>query len=264
MNVMHSIDLLYAISGFAVGALVGMTGVGGGALMTPLLILLFGVHPATAVGSDLLYAAATKTGGTLVHGLSRTVDWRIVGRLAAGSVPMTGLTLLMLSRFDVDGTAARGLITSALSTALFVTAAVLIFRRRIGGSPDCPAHRSHRRRAWRARLHLVRRCRRPRHDRARAPLPAASHGAHRWLRYRPCRAAHAGRRLRALVPWFDRLAPRGFIAVRFASRHRPRQLCLCPRTGDGLAPDARDDSDHRRQQIGDVAGAHHRPHPPPR
>ena|SRR5579883_369299 len=131
MNVMHSIDLLYAISGFAVGALVGMTGVGGGALMTPLLILLFGVHPATAVGSDLLYAAATKTGGTLVHGLSRTVDWRIVGRLAAGSVPMTGLTLLMLSRFDVDGTAARGLITSALSTALFVTAAVLIFRRRI-------------------------------------------------------------------------------------------------------------------------------------
>lgn len=131
MNVMHAIDVLYAISGFAVGALVGMTGVGGGALMTPLLILLFGIHPATAVGSDLLYAAATKTGGTLVHGLSRTVDWRVVGRLAVGSVPMTGLTLLMLSRFDVDGTAARGLITSVLSTALFVTAAVLIFRRRI-------------------------------------------------------------------------------------------------------------------------------------
>jgi len=83
----HSVDLLYAISGFCVGLLVGMTGVGGGSLMTPLLILLFGIHPATAVGTDLLYAAATKSGGTLVHGLNRNIDWRVVGRLAAGSVP---------------------------------------------------------------------------------------------------------------------------------------------------------------------------------
>ena len=67
------IDPLYSLSGFAVGALVGMTGVGGGSLMTPLLILLFGVHPATAVGTDLLYAAVTKTGGSLVHA-SRAVS----------------------------------------------------------------------------------------------------------------------------------------------------------------------------------------------
>lgn len=129
--VIHSIDLLYAASGFAVGALVGMTGVGGGSLMTPLLILLFGVHPATAVGSDLFYACATKSGGTLVHGLSRTVEWRVVGRLAAGSVPGTVVTLLVLSFLDVNGTFARGLITTVLSSALFATAAVLIFRRRI-------------------------------------------------------------------------------------------------------------------------------------
>jgi len=129
--VIHSVDLLYVISGFAVGTLVGMTGVGGGSLMTPLLILMFGIHPATAVGSDLLYAAATKTGGTLVHGLNRTVDWRVVGRLAAGSVPMTALTLLALSQLDINSTAARGLITTVLGTALFATAAVLIFRRRI-------------------------------------------------------------------------------------------------------------------------------------
>src|SRR5882757_3939468 len=58
------IDPLYVASGFGVGLLVGMTGVGGGSLMTPLLILLFGVHPTTAVGTDLLYAAATKTGGS--------------------------------------------------------------------------------------------------------------------------------------------------------------------------------------------------------
>ena len=69
---------------FAVGFLVGMTGVGGGALMTPLLILLFHVHPTTAVGTDLLYASITKTGGSLVHGFNRNIDWRIVGRLALG------------------------------------------------------------------------------------------------------------------------------------------------------------------------------------
>ena len=66
------IDPLYVASGFGVGLLVGMTGVGGGSLMTPLLILLFGVHPSTAVGTDLLYAAGTKTGGSVVHGWSRT------------------------------------------------------------------------------------------------------------------------------------------------------------------------------------------------
>jgi hypothetical protein len=111
--------------------LVGITGVGGGSLMTPLLILLFGVHPATAVGSDLLYAAATKSAGTLVHGLNKTVDWRIVGRLAAGSVPMTALTLFVLSKLDLSGAAAGGLITIVLGCALFVTAGALIFRRQL-------------------------------------------------------------------------------------------------------------------------------------
>src|SRR5437660_12499808 len=93
-----SIDFLYTISGFCVGVLVGMTGVGGGSLMTPLLILMFGINPATAVGTDLLYASVTKSGGTLVHGMSRTVDWRVVGRLAAGSVPATVLTIAALSQ----------------------------------------------------------------------------------------------------------------------------------------------------------------------
>jgi hypothetical protein len=127
----HSVDLLYSISGFCVGVLVGMTGVGGGSLMTPLLILLFGIHPATAVGTDLLYAAATKSAGTLVHGLNRNIDWRIVGRLAVGSVPMTALTLLALSGFGIYSGAARGLITGVLSGALAATAAVLIFRKGI-------------------------------------------------------------------------------------------------------------------------------------
>ena len=121
------IDPLYSLSGFAVGLLVGMTGVGGGALMTPILIMLFGVHPATAVGTDLLYAAATKTGGSLVHGFARSIEWRVVGRLATGSIPATILTLAALSHFNLSGDAARNLITLVLSVALFATAFVLVF-----------------------------------------------------------------------------------------------------------------------------------------
>src|SRR5256885_11955855 len=101
MEQLSGIDPLYIISGVLVGGLVGMTGVGGGSLMTPLLILVFGIHPATAVGTDLLYAAATKTGGTLFHGFARTIDWRVVARLASGSVPMTIVTLLVLGVLDV-------------------------------------------------------------------------------------------------------------------------------------------------------------------
>ena len=121
------IDPLFSLSGFVVGLLVGMTGVGGGSLMTPLLILLFGVHPATAVGTDLLYAAATKTGGSLVHGLARSIDWRVVRRLATGSVPATLATLAFLSRLDLDSAGARSAITFVLSVALFLTAFVLVF-----------------------------------------------------------------------------------------------------------------------------------------
>jgi uncharacterized membrane protein YfcA len=121
------IDPLYSLSGFAVGLLVGMTGVGGGSLMTPILILFFGIHPATAVGTDLLYAAATKTGGSLVHGWARSIDWKVVRRLASGSVPATAITIAVLSHFNLKGDAASDLITLMLSAALFMTAFVLVF-----------------------------------------------------------------------------------------------------------------------------------------
>ena len=125
------IDPLFSLSGFLVGMLVGMTGVGGGSLMTPLLILLFGVHPATAVGTDLIYAAATKTGGSLVHGFARSIDWTVVRRLATGSIPGTALTLLVLSQFNLDSPGARSVITMVLCVALFVSAFVLLFGGRI-------------------------------------------------------------------------------------------------------------------------------------
>ena len=89
-----SIDLRYAIAGFLVDGLVGVTGVGGGSLMTPILIVLFGVPPGTAVGTDLLFAAITKTGGSFAHGFNGTIEWRVVRRLATGSVPASSLSLV--------------------------------------------------------------------------------------------------------------------------------------------------------------------------
>jgi hypothetical protein len=125
------IDPLYVTSGFGVGLLVGMTGVGGGSLMTPLLILLFGIHPSTAVGTDLLYAAATKTGGSLVHGFSRSIHWPAVRRLASGSIPASIVTLVVLWQLDFRGDIARSLVNLVLCFALLLTAASLILRKLI-------------------------------------------------------------------------------------------------------------------------------------
>ena len=123
------IDPLYVATGFGVGLLVGMTGVGGGSLMTPLLILLFGVHPSTAVGTDLLYAAATKTGGSVVHGWARSVHWPAVLRLACGSIPASALTLLVLWKLGLRSDAERSLVNVVLCFALMLTATSLIFRK---------------------------------------------------------------------------------------------------------------------------------------
>jgi uncharacterized membrane protein YfcA len=128
MHLLSYPGLLYVLSGFAVGLLVGQTGMGGGSLMTPILMLLFGVHPATAVGTDLLLASATKTVGTLVHGLNHTVDWHITRRLASGSVPATLLTMVAISHLDLgNGTTGR-VISTTLGLMLVLTALSLIFR----------------------------------------------------------------------------------------------------------------------------------------
>jgi len=128
---MDMIEPLYVASGFGVGLLVGMTGVGGGSLMTPLLILLFGIHPSTAVGTDLLYAAATKTGGSLMHGWSRSIHWPAVTRLACGSIPASLLTLVVMWQLDLNGSSERSLVNLVLCFALLLTAISLIFRKSI-------------------------------------------------------------------------------------------------------------------------------------
>ncbi len=138
----------YTVSGFVVGAIVGMTGVGGGSLMTPLLVLMFGVSPTTAVGTDLLYAAITKSGGAWVHAKRGGVDWRLVRLLATGSIPASLATIGAIHLFALDTEALGFVITHALGAALILTALSIVFRdnirlwadRRLGfgttGAPD--------------------------------------------------------------------------------------------------------------------------------
>ncbi len=122
-------NLMYTASGFAVGLLVGITGVGGGSLMTPLLVFLFGFKPAVAVGTDLIYAAITKTAGVFVHhGKHRSVDWSIVRWLALGSLPFAGITLYVLKNLLEVGKEITGTITFTLGVALLLTACALLIR----------------------------------------------------------------------------------------------------------------------------------------
>jgi hypothetical protein len=121
-------DWLYTVSGFLVGLIVGVTGVGGGSLMTPLLVLFFGVSPATAVGTDLLYASITKSLGGWVHSRNGSVDWKVVGLLSLGSLPAALLTIVLLKYLALDEKTLKSLVTSVLSVALLLTATALLLK----------------------------------------------------------------------------------------------------------------------------------------
>lgn len=125
-------DFVFTAIGFVVGGIVGLTGVGGGSLMTPLL-LLCGVTPVVAVGTDLLYAAVTKTGAVWVHHRRRTVQWGIVGRLALGSLPGAGLAVWWLQDLVVDTALLERVIVTTLSVSLILTALVILLRGRVQG-----------------------------------------------------------------------------------------------------------------------------------
>ncbi len=124
-------ELGYTVSGLIIGFIVGVTGVGGGSLMTPLLILLFGISPATAVGTDLLYASLTKMGGVWVHGRRGTVDWPLVKLLAMGSLPAALITVMVLNAIRVEDQLYSDLITNMLGVALILTALSLLFLKRL-------------------------------------------------------------------------------------------------------------------------------------
>ena len=121
-------DLAFIFAGFFVGLIVGLTGVGGGSLMTPILIFFFGVKPYLAVGTDLLFAAFTKMGGTVRLARSGLIHWRIVLQLSAGSIPAALITLLLLHHIGPTNPAVQSLMTTSLGAALLLTAAATLYK----------------------------------------------------------------------------------------------------------------------------------------
>lgn len=123
----------FILAGMFVGVMVGMTGVGGGSLMTPILIFLFAIPPAVAVGTDLLFAAITKTGGIWAYWRHNVVKWHVVMRLAAGSLPATAVTLWIMSATGMHEGEHGELITRVLGIALILTSSALLLKGWIGG-----------------------------------------------------------------------------------------------------------------------------------
>lgn len=124
-------DFTYIVSGFAVGMLVGLTGVGGGSLMTPLLTLMFGVSPTVAVGTDLAFAAITKSAGTLAHRVRGTVHWDIVRHLCYGALPAAVLATLALKYFGTLDQHINQIIRYSIAGSVLLTVVALLFRGRM-------------------------------------------------------------------------------------------------------------------------------------
>ena len=127
---------LYSFAGLVVGTMVGLTGVGGGSLMTPILLLVFGQSPVVAVGTDLVFSSATKVAATALFGYDRRVDWSIVGRLALGSIPGAGVVILWFWMMRSAPSAVLDhIIVRGLAVTLVITAAGLLLQfplRRLG------------------------------------------------------------------------------------------------------------------------------------
>jgi len=124
-------DFGFIVAGFVVGWLVGLTGVGGGSLMTPILLLFFNVKAAVAVGTDLLYASITKTAGIFAHGKLGNIDWKLVLTLALGSVPTSFITTLFLADLGIASDALVAGIRFWLGVALLLTSLSVLFRQEL-------------------------------------------------------------------------------------------------------------------------------------
>jgi len=124
------LSAVFILSGLVVGFIVGLTGVGGGSLMTPIL-LAFGIPATSAVGTDLLYAAVTKSGGVVVHSKKRNIDWRVTGLLAAGSVPAAAATLLALHLGGFETEKMNSFIKVTLGYTLVLTALAIVFKKKL-------------------------------------------------------------------------------------------------------------------------------------
>lgn len=131
----------YIVSGFAVGLLVGLTGVGGGSLMTPLLTLLFGVSPTVAVGTDLAFASVTKVAGTFAHRYRGNVHWNIVRQLCIGALPAAIFTTLTLKYFGGLDKEIGQIIRYSIAGSVLLTVIALIFRTRLQNWMSAHPHR---------------------------------------------------------------------------------------------------------------------------
>jgi len=125
------VDFFYIATGALVGLIIGLTGVGGGSLMTPILVLGFGISPAIAVGTDLLYAALTKCSGVFFHHKNGTVDWKIVSLLGTGSVPSSIITIFVLEHLKTSGFNYDGVIMLTLASMLILTSAIILIKSRL-------------------------------------------------------------------------------------------------------------------------------------
>jgi uncharacterized membrane protein YfcA len=148
---MPEFALIFA--GFAVGLVVGLTGVGGGSLMTPILIFFFGIKPYLAIGTDLLFAAVTKAGGTWSLARQQLVPWRVVGQLCAGSIPAALITLWVLHRIGPATPQVQAVMTHTLGVALLLTAAAMLYKAARGKVlprtlPDAELDSATRARHW--------------------------------------------------------------------------------------------------------------------
>ena len=121
-------EFAFILAGFAVGTIVGLTGVGGGSLMTPLLIFGFGIKPYMAIGTDLLFAAFTKFGGSVSLARSRLIDWPVVGLLSLGSIPAALVTIYLLHKAGAANPEVQHLMTTTLGVALLLTAAATLYK----------------------------------------------------------------------------------------------------------------------------------------
>jgi uncharacterized protein len=121
----------YIVAGFVVGFLVGLTGVGGGSLMTPILLLFFHIKPAVAVGTDLLFASVTKSVGIFAHGKLGNINWKMVKLLGLGSVPASIATIFLLRTMDVESNGAIATIKFWLGVALIITSVAVLLRSKL-------------------------------------------------------------------------------------------------------------------------------------
>jgi hypothetical protein len=151
---MAGFDAWQALAGAGTGLLVGMTGVGGGAVMTPLLLLVFGIAPTAAIGTDLWFAALTKLCATRVHHGNGLIDWAVVRRLWAGSLPASALTLAWMAHAPIDAATAAFLKTM-IAAAVIVTAVAMLLQKALhalGRRLRTQARSAGRFKAWQAPL----------------------------------------------------------------------------------------------------------------